>query len=1251
MARKSSARPKNIARRQAKNSPAATPGRRPSPKIEPAAAPYREDLSMDEKRHPIVGVGASAGGFEAFRELLRALPADTGLAFVLVQHLDPGHESLLAKLLSPSTAMPVTEAEEGMAVKPDRVYVTPPNKIMEIKRGILHLTARGDPTARHLPIDRFLHSLAEDQGNRAIGVILSGTATDGTLGLEAIKAGGGITFAQDIKSAKYDGMPRSAIASGCVDLVLPPEAIAGELARIGRHPYLRVTPAEPPADPAVEGDAELHQIFLVLQHSTGVNFTYYKYNTIKRRIARRMLLHKLESLSQYLRLLHECPAEPAALCEDILIHVTGFFREPEVFQALAERVFPTILERKPPGESIRVWVPGCSSGEEAYSIAMVLLECLADRAGGTSIQIFGTDISEGSIEKARAGTYSESIVAEVSPERLRRFFVKVEGGFQIAKTLREMCVFARQDLAQDPPFSRLDLISCRNVLIYMGPVLQKKVMAIFHYALKPGGFLMQGKSESATGFAELFTVIDREHKICSKRPVEHARVLEVSAATLYQNAVAAAAKKPEAPARFDVQMEADRIVLGQYAPAGLVVDENLKILQFRGDSSPYLSPPPGEASLGLLRMARPEFSTELRSAIHRARKQGVAVRKEGIRVQRDGQLWDVCIQVVPVQGDPGERFFLILFQETPVRGPAGPEVTGQKPAGGKRQPLEDARLRGELQSTKENLQSIIQEQEAVNEELKAANEEALSSNEELQSTNEELETAKEELQSTNEELVTVNEQLQNRNLELAQLGDDLTNMITSVSIPLLMLGGDLRIRRFTPQAEKLLNLVPADRGRPIGNIRPNIEAPDLFRLVSEVADTVGVYEREVQDVEGRWYSMRVRPYRTMDNKVDGTVIVFIDIDEAKRIHLELQREQGFTAAVLESAAALVMVTDLEGRIVRFNLACRRLSGYSFEDVAGKAVWDVLVPPEEIAAIKQVYRELQESRAAREHEGHWLDRGGRRYLIAWSSTAVAEAPDATRHLVWVGVDVTEARLAEDALQQSKKLRQSQRELRTLTAGLVEAQEEERRRISQELHDDISQRLAALAIQVEVLHQAHGISAGELRRKLGELQKQMEVLSEDLRRTARNLHPFTLTHLGLATALQSYCEEFSRLRQFKVRFTARALPDEIPAGVALCAYRVVQEALGNAAKHAGAKRALVSISASDGELHVAIRDDGHGFDLDHAKGKGLGLISMEERVRHLGGAFSIAPKPGHGTRIEIRLPLETTPVAPAAEGSTP
>lgn len=675
------------------------------------------------------------------------------------------------------------------------------------------------------------------------------------------------------------------------------------------------------------------------------------------------------------------------------------------------------------------------------------------------------------------------------------------------------------------------------------------------------------------------------------------------------------------------------------------MDGNLRILHFRGQCSAYLSPPPGEASLGLLRMVRPELAVDLRTAIHRAKKKDEAVCKEGIPVKRGDHLWEVRVDVIPFQGNRPERFFLVLFQETPVREPPATQAQGAK-----RQELASTRLRRDLEKTKEYLQAIIQEHEATNEELKATNEEALSSNEELQSANEKLETAKEELQSANEELITLNDQFQRRNTELGQLNSDLTNVLDGVGIPILILSAGRRIRRFTPQAGKLLNLLPGDVGRSIDNIRTNIGAPDLAGLIAETVDTTSVHEREVQDRAGRWYSLRIRPYRTADGGIDGAVVIFIDIDEARRIHIELQREQNFTAAVLESAAALVLVTDMEGRIVRFNEACRRLSGYSFEDVRGKPAWDALAPPEEADALKQLYTELAESRAAREHEDYWVARSGRRHLISWHSAVVRESPNAASNVVRVGVDVTAVRRAEEALQESERmLRRSQEDLRALTAGLLRVQEEERRRLARELHDDIGQRLAALSIQVELLHRPGGVSPDELERKLRELAKQIEALAEDLRRTAHDLHPFTLAHVRLDSALRAYCEEFSHLRRIKVRFTARALPaGAIPPAVALCAYRVIQEALGNIAKHAGVEQAMVSLGVSDKTLHISIRDEGSGFELDQARGKGLGLVSMEERVRHLGGTFSIVPKPGDGTVIEIRIPFETSPPG-AAEGT--
>ncbi len=529
---------------------------------------------------PIVGVGASAGGLEAFTQLLQALGAGTEMAYVLVQHLDPSHESVLTELLAKATEMPVRQVTDATPVEPNHAYVIPPNVDMIIAQGILRLTPRTETHGHHMPIDRFLRSLAEDQRSNAIGIILSGTASDGTLGLAAIKAEGGITFAQDEKSAKFDGMPQSAIAAGCVDFVLPSDAIARELARIRAHPYLATSSSSRTAELVPDGDPQLKNVLHLLRTANGVDFSDYKPATVKRRILRRMALHKVGELKEYVQFLRHHPAEAEALYEDMLIKVTSFFRDPDAFEALKTEV----LKHGSPEEPIRVWVPGCSSGEETYSQAIALLEFLGNRRADIPIQLFGTDLGPGSIEKARAGIYPESIAADVSPERLRRFFVNVESGYRINKTIRDMCVFARQNLLQDPPFSRIDVISCRNVLIYLGPVLQKRIMPIFHYALKPRGFLMLGGAEGILGTASnLFELMDRKHKIYCRKSIASGLHLDFAASRYSSKAGNISGK--EAPQRegsvhlLDLHKEADRILLTKYAPAAVVINDDLEVLE------------------------------------------------------------------------------------------------------------------------------------------------------------------------------------------------------------------------------------------------------------------------------------------------------------------------------------------------------------------------------------------------------------------------------------------------------------------------------------------------------------------------------------------------------------------------------------------------------------------------------------------------------------------------------------------------
>ena len=835
--------------------------------------------------HPlsVVGVGASAGGLEAFEQLLRSLPNDTGLAFVLVQHLAPKHESMLSELLAKATRMPVVEVTQGMRVQGNHVYVIPPNADMSISDSVLHLSPLSPDRGLRMPIDSFFRSLADTHQSRSIGVILSGTASDGTLGLQAIKALGGVTFAQDEQSAKYSAMPRSAIAAGNVDFVLPPEAIARELKRIATHVKVLGPDERPEAEERITPDATLNKIFFLLRNFSRVDFSFYKPGTIKRRITRRMFLRKIDKLEAYLQYLRRHRDEVEALFNDVLINVTSFFREPDSFEALKTVAFPAIMAQKGPNLPIRIWVPGCSTGEEVYSIAIILLESLGEKAPNTQIQVFATDLSEGIISKARAGIYPESVAMDISSERLRRFFLKVENGYQINKHIRDIVVFAKQDLAKDPPFSKLDLISCRNVMIYMSQVLQKRILPLFHYALNPGGILFLGSSETVGGFGELFVPLDKKNRIYTKKPVQSLVPFDFGPRFHADQEIRVNA---EVAKTLDLQKIGEQMLLYRYSPPSVIVNDRLEIVQFFGQTGPFLDPLPGDATLNLLRMVKTGLHLELRTAFQKAKRDG-AVRKDGVLVQEDSGLKTVNFEISPIKNIPGgERYYLVVFEEANRSIIEEPKKnkTQAAPATktGKREmsqlELENKRLKEELDASREYLQSIIEEQRTTNEELRSANEEIQSSNEELQSINEELETAKEELQSTNEELTTVNEELQNRNEELSKVNSDLSNLLSSVNIPIIMLGNDFRIRRFTPMAEKVMNLIPSDVGRPVTDVKPNVKTPDLRKAIQRTIDSLEIQEFRVEDHEGRWYSMRIRPYRTLDNKIDGVVIVLLDID-------------------------------------------------------------------------------------------------------------------------------------------------------------------------------------------------------------------------------------------------------------------------------------------------------------------------------------------------------------------------------------
>jgi len=824
---------------------------------------------------------------------------------------------MLAELLGRETELPVIEIVDGMSVKADHVYVIPPNTNLGILHGVLHLMPRGEQEGQHLPIDFFLRSLALEMTNRAIGVILSGSASDGVLGLIEIKAAGGITFAQDEDTAAYASMPHSAIAAGCVDFVLPPDKIANELIRIAQHPYLTHVSVKS-IKPLPSEEDHLRKIFLLLRQHSGNDFTYYKQSTILRRIKRRILLHKLERLEDYLRYLQSTPLEVENLLRDLLINVTSFFRDPEIFEELKNNIYPFLLKNRSNDSPIRIWVPGCSTGEEVYSMAICLFELLGDMAPNTEMKFFATDLDEEAIEKSRKGIYAHTISEVVSSNRLQRFFTRVEEGYQISKHIRDVCIFAQQNVIKDPPFSGLDMISCRNLLIYLSPVLQKKLIPVFHYALKNKGILLLGTSESIGSHADLFRLIDKKNKFYEKKSISSSMYMKFSENNSFNmkdmDYKRSILLHDESWTGLDIQRLADRIVLKKYSPCGVVINHEMEVIQFRGRTGDFLEPAVGEASLNLLKMARDGLHLELRNAINEVIKTKVNVEKNGLSIKANGDIRHVTIEVDPLlDKDNNCNYLLISFQEDNENSKSDQIDKIKAPL--TKQNDEIKKLQQELSSTREYLHSVIEQQEVTNEELTSANEEIQASNEELQSTNEELETAKEELQSSNEELSTVNDEMNNRNEELEILNNDLFNLIEGLSIPIIMVDEALCVRRFSHKAEELLNLINSDRGRSIAHIKSAIDVPDLEKNILKVIDSVQSQEFEVQNNEGVWYKISIHPYKTLDNKISGAVIAFFNVHDMKNSLIIAENAQHYAEAIIATIRYPMLVLDNNLRVV------------------------------------------------------------------------------------------------------------------------------------------------------------------------------------------------------------------------------------------------------------------------------------------------------------------------------------------------
>ena len=927
--------------------------------------PVTRSDNTTEKHLPIVSIGASAGGLEAFEAFFRSCPAETGMAFVLIPHLDPSHQSLLTEILQRCTTMTVIEAIDQTAVAPNHVYIIPPNREMAILNGVLQVTEPTQARGQRMPIDAFLRSLADDQAEHAIGIILSGTATDGTLGLRAILGAGGVCMVQEPCTAKYDGMPQSAIGAGYATHILPVEKMPAMLIELARQSIFR---QKVPRLTAVTDMLSLAQVLLQIRTSTGHDFSLYKKSTIGRRIERRMAFHNIETMAVYVRFLKQNPGEVQTLFKELLINVTSFFRDPEAFVALKQEVLTQLLADKPDDYVFRIWVAGCASGEEAYSIAILLREIMDETHRDFRVQIYATDLDNEAIETARTGRYPPNIAADVTPERLRRYFTKDDSVYKVKKDIRAMVVFAVQSVIKDPPFTKLDLLSCRNLMIYLEQEQQNRLIPNFHYALKPGGILFLSSSESITSHPTLFKIINRKWKIYRVNPTSIAPSIP-----LFERSSIMSKFSKTPPTAISSKTKtggvaelSNRLLLQSYAPTSVTTDTSGNILYVHGDTSRYLRSPSGPITTNVVDMARDGLQLDLRAALNTAAA-GLATLNREVSVTTENIIVTVSfsVRILPVQN--GQNLLLISFLDVPEpvrpvarRGRGKSDMT-QSSAG------RIEHMERELAYAKENLQATIEEQQATNEELQSANEEMQSTNEELQSANEELETSKEELQSLNEETITVNAELNAKIEQLSGMQNDLKNLLDNVNTGTLFLDHALIIRRYTREAVAAYRLVTSDVGRPLGDIKSNLEGEELLSELQSVLDTLVPFEREVRTLNGAWLLARMQPYRTLDNVIEGVVLTFTNISEiheAERLKLgAVQLARDVAEGIVNTVNEPLLVLDGSLQVVSASHSFYQYFRVTSGETIGRKIYDLGNGQWNIPALRQLLDSILPQRQA------------------------------------------------------------------------------------------------------------------------------------------------------------------------------------------------------------------------------------------------------------------------------------------------
>jgi two-component system CheB/CheR fusion protein len=901
--------------------------------------PLKEKTSeTGNEPFPIVGIGASAGGLEALEQFLGNVPEHSGMAYVVIQHLDPTQKGMLPELLQRVTPMKVFQVKDRMAVKPNCVYVIPPNKSMSILKGVLHLFEPIEARGLRLPIDFFLRSLADDRQELGIGVILSGMGSDGSIGIRALKEKNGIVVVQDPTTAKFDSMPRNAIDSVLVDIIAPAGELPLKLIDFLKH----ITVVKSDLEVEVKDPSSLDKIIILLRAHTSNDFSLYKKNTVYRRIERRMSVHKIDKITSYVRFLQENPKELEILFKELLIGVTNFFRDPKAWQMLKDKVLPVFFANLKAGSILRAWVPGCSTGEEAYSLAIVFKEVLEkiNPYGGYSLQIFATDLDNEAVETARKGLFPANIVADVSPDRLARFFTSTDDGYRVNTEIREMVVFANHNIIMHPPFTKIDILSCRNLLIYMDSELQKKLLGLFYYSMNPDGVMLLGSSESLGTQGHLFSCMDAKLKVFKRSVTNLTPELFDFPSSFSRNKSVSNEKQIPDRSTQNIQTLADQLLLRHFSPAGVLVNENGDIIYFSGRTGKYLEPAVGKANLNIFAMLRDGIRNEFPVAFRRAimKKETVVMRNIKIGTNGGTQVLNVTIQWID-KPEPLMGTVMIIFTDVLETSSSKPTAKGKKTLGSIRQ----SELEEELRRMRQEMQNTLEEMQTSQEELKSTNEELQSTNEELQSTNEELTTSKEEMQSLNEELQTVNAELQSKVDDFSRLNNDMKNLLNSTDIATLFLNKELNIRRYTNQATKIFKLIKSDIGRPFTDQASDLIYPELADDAREVLRTLVYIQKQIPTRDGRWFSIRIMPYRTFDDRIDGIVITFINISDLKQMEVELHETKQMHRLLLNSSSDVIIKLALDLKIIEFNPEAEKFFGIKRDDAVNQNYIQTFIP--------------------------------------------------------------------------------------------------------------------------------------------------------------------------------------------------------------------------------------------------------------------------------------------------------------------